>query len=190
MARVHPLRSILVLATLLAPLALAGCTAGGDTEAVLAQAMAKAKPSWKLQLDEPGAAVDLPLTEMNILLAEEEDEYPEVFEILGPDVALVGTFPMDLHVGYDESFDQLVGRTIAIDPSGGDPRDPKSSYVRLNGVPAPVSGGSFTIERVTGKFAGSHGDRTVWGTVTLRLFGADGERTVSGKLAVHAITWG
>jgi hypothetical protein len=164
----------------------AGCT-GGDSETISAEAVAKARLGWQLQIDWDGTAVQLPLERMDIYVHEDE-EYPEIFEINGPGVTLVGTLP--IVVGYDEEFGELVGKTIAFAPSGGDPGNPKYSQVSIDGRAVPVSGGSFTVERVTGKWSGLEGDKTIWGTVQLRIPAAGGDRVVSGKLAVHAITWG
>jgi hypothetical protein len=73
---------------------------------------------------------------------------------------------------------------------GGDPREPKSSSVMLGGVAMPVGGGTFTVNKITGKWAGSEGDRTLHGTVELRIPTSAGERIVTGAFAVHAVTWG
>jgi hypothetical protein len=183
--------TLALLLTLAAALA-AGCDAGGGAgvEATAAAARAKAQRDWKLQLDWAGASTDLPLQRMDIYLVEEESQYPEIFEIHGEGAMLVGELPMDTHVGYEADYQKLVGKTVAIRPSGGDPREPKTSWVRLGGTQVPVSGGAFTIEKLTGKWEGSEGDRTYWGTLELRVPGADGERTVRGKFAVNCVTWG
>ena len=51
-------------------------------------------------------------------------------------------------------------------------------------------GGSLTFEKLTGKWDGDDGDKTLWGTVELEVEGDDGARTLRGKFAVHAVTWG
>ena len=163
-----------------------GCGGGGGT-GISAQAVAKAKLTWRLQLEWNGTTVEVPVERMDIYLMEDE-HYPEAFEITGEGLALAGNLP--LSVGYDETFDKLVGQTIAINASGGDPGEPKYSQVTIDGRPIPISSGTFTVERVTGKWAGLEGDKTLWGRIELRIPGADGERAVTGKLAVHAVTWG
>jgi hypothetical protein len=183
-------RSIWAAIALAAALA-AGCSTGGDVgvEAVAA-ARAKAQRDWKIQMDWAGGPVEAKLDRMDIYLVEDETQSPEIFEINGEDATLVGEFPIDLHVGYEAEYKRLIGKTVKILPRGGDPRDPKTSWVRLGDMRVPVSGGTFTIEKITGKFDGSEGDMTCWGTIDLRVSGADGEVSVSGKLAVNCVTWG
>lgn len=43
------------------------------------------------------------------------------------------------------------------------------------------------VERYTGKWSGSEGNKTLSGKITILL--NDG-RTVEGTFAVHAVTWG
>ena len=172
--------------------AIAGCgfSSDADLTASAAAARAKAQTNWKLQLESETGAANATLERMDIFLTEDEDNESEIFEIHGPDAVLVGVFPSDLHVGYEAAYERAVGRTIPIQPNGGDPGEPKSSWVRLEGTPAPVSGGHITIEKVTGKWEGSEGDRTYWGTVELRVATSIGERTIRGKFAVNCVTWG
>lgn len=166
----------------------AGCGGGaGGGEAAAARDREQAKAGWQLKLE--GAPSGLALERMNIYLDEDETA-PETFDIRGEGVRLVGVIPGSLQVGYGEEFGKLVGQTLTIDPSGGDPSEPGGSSVQVDGVPYPVAGGAFTIEKLTGKWEGSEGDRTLHGTVELRLLGSDGERTVRGTMSVHAVTWG
>lgn len=157
-----------------------------DPSGVSAQAVERARPGWRLQLDGDGA-VQLPVERMDIYVIEDED-YPERFEIHGDGLTLVGT--LSAAVGYQERFEELIGRPIAITPSGGDPRETRYSVLRLDGRTLAVRSGTFTVERVTGRWAGLEGDRTLWGRVELRVADPSGERVVTGKLAVHAVTWG
>lgn len=172
--------------------ALAGCGFQTDAEltASAAAARAKAVPTWKVQLETATGTADASLERFDIFLTEDEENESEIFEMYGPDVMLVGVFPMDLHVGYSAQYEKALGRTIAIQPTGGDPREPKTSWVRIDGVPQPVAGGQIKIEKLTGKWEGSEGDRTYWGTVELRIATSTGERTVRGKFAVNCVTWG
>jgi hypothetical protein len=166
---------------------LPGC-GGGSDEATAARDREKAKAEWKLTLDDAGATSEMPIERMDIYLTEEG--YPELYELHGEGVMIVGEFPVDLRVGYDEEFEKLIGRPVTIQPNGGDPREPKNSSVMLRGMGAPVVGGTLTVEKVTGKWAGSEGDKTIRGTIEVRIPGADGDRTVSGRFAAHAVTWG
>jgi hypothetical protein len=163
--------------------ALAGCTDSNPSEGP----SAATKASWALALRVDGAEVKAPLEILNVFLVEDEKRHPEVFEIVGPGVALVGEFPKDVHVGYEEGWKRLFGKAIPIAPRGGDPREPKESRVTLpDGRVLKISGGSFIAEKLTGKWAGSKGDRTLHGRVTLRVDG----KTIEGTLAVLAVTWG
>ena len=127
-----------------------------DTEATAAAARAKAQENWKLTIEN---AEPLALERLDIYLVEDDGD-AEVFKLYGDDVTLVGEFPLSLHVGYEEDFSRLVGKTIALDAEGGDPSDPESAFV------------------------------TLWGTVELQVEGDEGARTLRGKFAVHAVTWG
>jgi len=163
-----------------------GCSNGANEQQAAAD-REKASQTWKLELD--GSSDQLALRKMDIYLTE-DDDYPEIFEIVGDGVTLVGFFPMDLHVGYEEDFAKLIGKPIPFLPRGGDPREEKTSAVQMNGLDYPVVGGTFTVEKITGKWAGSEGDKTVHGTLELKIPGADGERTVRGRFATNIITWG
>lgn len=167
----------------------AGCFSSGDPEAA-ASARAKASEDWNLQLEWQGETVELPLGRMDIFLVEEEEEYPEIYEIWGDDAVLVGEFPMDVHVGYEEDLELLIGQSIPVHQGGGDPREPKESFVVLDGEPVAVEGGTIRFEKVTGKWMGDEGDRTLWGDVDLRINDASGPRHVSGTIAVHVVPWG
>lgn len=181
---------ILTRAALVLTLGLgAGCSGGGGDPDSAARDREKSKAEWVLVIEDGGAKSELPTEVMNIFLSENDDD-PEPFEIVGTGVALAGSIPAAMRVGYGEEFAKLVGKPIPLAANGGDPSEPKSSSVTLNGVRYPVAGGTFTVERLSGKWEGSEGNRTLHGTVELRVVGADGERTVRGTMAVHAVTWG
>src|SRR5262245_39569790 len=98
----------------------------------------------KLVLDVDGKPVELPLEKMDVFLTE-SDKYPEIFEIHGTGVVLVGTFPKGVKVDYGEDWKVLVGRAVSILPRGGDPREPEESKLTLPGqAPMKVLGGTFT----------------------------------------------
>ena len=167
----------------------AGCSGSAKTEADAVAARAAASPNWRIQLDWAGATVEAKIERMDVYLVE-DDSYSEIFEIEGSDAVLVGEFPTNVHVGYGEDWGKLFGVPIPITASGGDPREPKTSWVRVNGMQVPVSGGTMVFEKITGKWNGSEGDKTLWGTIELRIPGADGDRSVRGKIAANAVTWG
>lgn len=177
------------LALALALAATTGCAGGAGDAKTAEAAREKAKAGWVLELEGAGEGGALALERMDIYLSDEASD-PERFVIEGDGVVLVGLVPAALRVGYGEEFDRLVGRTLAIDPSGGDPSEPQASTVTVGGIACPVAGGGFTVEKVTGRWAGSEGDRTLHGTIELRVLEPGGERAVRGRLAVHAVTWG
>jgi hypothetical protein len=187
MSRTDSIRAGLAAAMLAA--VMTGCADGGGDAERAANDRAKARAAWTLTLTDQGATSTMALERMDIYVSENEGE-SEIFEIVGDGVVLVGEIPGAMAVGYDEAFANLLGKPVMIQMSGGDPREPKSSAVTLGGVSVPVSGGHFMVNRITGKWAGSEGDKTLHGTVELRIPGADGERTVTGAFAVHAVTWG
>lgn len=167
----------------------AGCGGGGGAggEAAAARDREQAKAGWLLKLE--GFPSALALARMDVFLTEDETA-PEVFDIRGEGVRLVGMIPGEVQVGYGEAFDRLVGRSLAIDAHGGDPSEPGSSSVTVDGVTYPVAGGTFTVEKLSGTLDGSEGDRTLHGSVELRLLGVEGDRTVRGTMSVHVVTWG
>ena len=171
-------------------LALAGCdVSGGDTQVQAAHDRERSKADWKLTVEWAGGRHELPIERMDIFLTEDE-EYPEIFEMLGEGLALVGEFPAGVSVDYDEAHENLIGKTVMIAPSGGDPREPKQSFVTLGGMRVPVLGGTFTVEQTRGKWAGSDGNKTISGTIELRIPGEGGETTIRGRFASHAVSWG
>lgn len=169
-----------VPAAAIAAAVLTACSPSGDSAAA-ARDRERSKAEWKLALDD---GRELTLERMDIYLTEEG--YPNLFEITGAGVTLVGTFPAGVSPGYEENFDRLVGETISIEARGGHPREPKASSISPGGTSTPVSGGSFTVDRVSGKWSGSEGNKTVHGTVELHTAGG----TIRGRFAVHAVTWG
>jgi hypothetical protein len=169
---------------------LAGCAGGGGGDAAnAARDREAAKATWMLAIDDAGATHEAPLERMDVYLTEDDAE-PEIFEIRGDGVVLVGRIPPEMAVGYGEEFENLVGKDLPIEASGGDPGDPKSSSVTILGMSAPVAGGTLHVEKFTGTWSGSEGDKTLHGVVELRVPAADGERTVRGRIAVHIVTWG
>lgn len=190
MRATHPGLSLFALA---AALLLSGCSADlGDHTADAALAHAKASSNWKLALDFEGSEIEYPLEAMDIYIFDTDDpeRWPETFELRGDGVTLVGTLPVPAQVGYGEELEHLIGQTVSIGTYGGDPHEQKYSTVRLAGMPVPVTGGTLSFRKLTGKWMGMDGDRTVWGTLRLNVQGADGVRTLEGAFAVHVVSWG
>jgi hypothetical protein len=146
------------------------------------------RASWVMTLKVDGAEVKLPLESLDVFLVE-DNQYPEIYELLGPSVALVGEFPTSIHVGYSNKWEQLFGKAIPIKPQGGDPRDEKDSHVTIPGKGmCKVIEGTFTAKKTTGKTVDS---LTLWGTVKLLVKPETGDGfSIEGTFAVNAKTWG
>ena len=173
-----------LVACLLGVSVMIACSSGGGSNRTVD------KNTWKLTFTYDGSDVELPLETMLVYLVEEEDQYPEVFEIAGDGVTLVGTFPMDSHVGYEENWPIIFGKSIEVASSGG-ARDDKMSSIRLpDGTNAFVSGGTLVPEKLEGTLDGLEGDKTLHGTFTLRVRTGMGEEEISGRFAVHCLTLG
>jgi hypothetical protein len=127
---------------------------------------------------------------MNVFLVENES-YPESFEVLGNGLALVGDFPTDVHAGYGEKLQLLLGKTVYFSEKGGDPQEPEESTLTLPGKPAmKVLGGWFVAENFSGKQAGSTGDMALSGRITIRVQTDAGEKTIDETFAAHCVSWG
>lgn len=168
----------------------AGIGCGGDSEEDADKAREAAKAGWVLTLNADGVDVKTSLKAMNVLLYK-DGEYavknPTVFEIEGDGVHLLGEIPPAGNPGYEEDWKKLVGLSLTIKASGEFHREAVESKLTIGGAVVSVTGGTMTVQSVTGNFAGSEGDRTLRGTITLTL--QDG-RTLSGTFGVHGITWG
>ena len=173
--KLSPRTVFFLIAFLSALLLLGGCGDGGPDV---------------LALDVDGKTVELPLEKMDIFLVDPdlESEYPESFEIIGPEVVLCGKFPMQTRIGYGEKYEALSGKPIAIAKENVDAREPKRSSLVLPGVgEALVEGGSFVVNKI-----GRNDDAKtpLSGTVSLQLRTAGGAKTVNGKFMVRGTTWG
>lgn len=161
-------------------LVLCGCPGGGGGAASEAEIAAYRQ---RLELTVDGAAVEVPLERLDVYLVEDES-FPEVFELQGAAVILVGELPV--HVGYGEEWQQLLGKRVTIASEGGDPREPKHSQVTLPGASQPtrVQGGWFQVDSHR---PGFDAKTPLEGRLELQL--EDG-RTLQGKLFVLGTTWG
>jgi hypothetical protein len=168
-------------------LALAAC---GGSEADAARDRAAAQAGWVLVLKVDGAEVRLPLKAFNVLLFKDDEvaaKNPTVFEIEGDGVHLIGEIPPAGNPGYSEKWEKLKGLPLAIKASGEFHRETVDSKITVGGAEVRVTGGTMTVTGISGKWAGSEGDRTLKGTITLTL--QDG-RSLQGTFGVNAITWG
>jgi len=176
----------------IAALALLAASCGGSSdEETAAKDRAAAAATWAVVLKIDGADVRLPLEAMNVLLFKDEEvakQSPTVFEMAGKEISLFGEIPPASNPGYEEDWKKLIGATLTLKPSGEFIRDIVESKFNIPGRgEVAVTGGTMTVESFSGKWAGSTGDRTLKGRITLTL--RDG-RTVQGTFATHAVTWG
>jgi len=167
-----------------AMLAWAGCSGEGDPGR-----SSGAVPVWELTLSGDGTTVTLPLHIMNVYLVEDH-RYPETYELEGDGVVLAGEFPLDVHVDYDEAWEKLLGKSVAIKPKGGADGATESMLTLPGYGRLKVVGGSFTSEKYSGKYAGLEGDLTLSGSITIRVQTASGEKEYSGRFAVQCVSWG
>ena len=159
-----------------------GC--GLSEEAAAAKDRESSKATWALVLRVDGADVKIPLKAMNVLLFKDEEyakQNPSVFQLIG-EIAAAD------NVDYGEHWERLIHKMLTIKASGEFHRDPVDSKIALPGTPEiAVTGGTMFVEKFTGKWSGSEGNKTLSGKITLQL--SDG-RTLEDTFAVHAVTWG
>ena len=154
------------------------------------QAAGKGKITQKLTLNVDGKNVDLSLEVMDVFLVKRGNA-PEVFEIRGAGVMLVGEFPKGVRVDYGEHWDVLVGKTIALKAKGGERGDDKTAQLTLPGQSAcSVVGGSFTVEKVLPEGGGQDGATPLQGKIEIKCKTDQGEKTLKGTFVVGAKTWG
>ncbi len=154
---------------------------------------------WKIVLKGDGAEHAFPVEIMNIYLVDPdyEDEYPEVFEIEGDGIHLVGAFPLGLRVGYGTDYNVLLDRPITVQIQSQEAADvgvqDKFSHIKFPGDSQRyVKGGKITFTKKSGKYVGKDGDLTLTGTIELKVDGPDGMsvQTYTGTISVHPVTWG
>jgi hypothetical protein len=167
----------------------AGC--GMSDEAAAAKDRESSQASWALVLKVDGADVKIPLKAMNVLLFKDEEyarQNPSVFQIEGSGVNLIGEIAAADNVDYGEHWERLINKALTIKASGEFHRDAVDSKIALPGKPeVAVIGGTMFVEKYSGKWAGSEGNKTLSGKISLQL--SDG-RTLEGIFAVHAVTCG
>ena len=167
----------------------AGC--GMSDEAAAAKDRESSKATWALVLKVGGADVRIPLKAMNVLLFKDEEyakQNPSVFQIEGDGVNLIGEIAAADNVDYGEHWERLLNKTLTIKASGEFHRDSVDSKIALPGASeVAVTSGTMFVEKFSGKWSGSEGDKTLLGKISLHL--SDG-RTLEGTFVVHAVTWG
>ncbi|MCK6470295.1 MAG: hypothetical protein L6R28_01000 [Planctomycetes bacterium] len=165
---------------------LAGCGSDGPKKGP------DGKPVWEVTLDVDGTETKLPVKLINVYLYD-DDVTPESYQFEGEGTLLLGSFPKGVSVGYGEEWNVLIGKEIAISTTGGDPHAPgATSSLTLPGAgKLTVTGGSWKVEKYTGEFAGTDGDRTLHGTITIIAKTSGGEtKTYTGTFVVQCISWG
>jgi hypothetical protein len=163
-------------------LIMAGCLGGDDDVRSAVEEF-----DQELVIDYNGSSIPVPLESMEVWLTEDRST-PERFEIQGDGIAIVGTFPRDIRVDYDENWHLLIGRSIPLSGRGGDPRYEKPAVLTMPGVGQfRVLGGSFTVERIR---PGRNGETPLIGRIELRVRAATGETLLNGTFGVKAMTWG
>lgn len=143
-----------------------------------------------LSLEIDGKTVELKLDKMDIFLidAAHQAEYPESFEMLGPDVVVCGQFPMKTRVGHEQKYEVLRGLSVQVTKGNSDLQEPKRSSLTLpDAGPTLIEGGSLVVKEIG---SGEDARTPLSGTVELRLKTPAGERTVKGTFKVKSTTWG
>lgn len=140
----------------------------------------------KLTIDLEGRTVSLPLDALDVWLTRSQSR-PETYEIHGDGIAIFGTFPRDLRVGYEENWHLLVGKSIPISARGGVAQYEKPSVLTVPGIGQfRVVGGRFIVEEAK---AGRYGQTPLVGRIELQVRAARGHKSLTGTFAVKAMTW-
>jgi hypothetical protein len=161
---------------------LAGCGAGEPDAQV---AVERFQQSLVIQFE--GKAFPIPIDALDVWLTRNSSR-PEIFEIHGNGVAIVGAFPPGLRVGYDENWHALVGKSVPVSARGGNPRYQKPSVLNVPRLGQfRVIGGHIVVETVE---PGWGGQTPLTGRIQLRVRAARGESVLNGAFAVKAMTWG
>ena len=101
------------------------------------------------------------------MLLFKDEEYakqnPSVFAIEGSGVHLIGEIAAADNVDYGEHWERLINKALTIHASGQFHRDPVASKIALPGTPEiAVTGGTMFVEKYTGKWSGSDGNKTLY----------------------------
>ena len=143
-----------------------------------------------LSLKYDGKDLPIKVEVMDVFLVDPdyESKYPETFDLRGPDLEVVGKFPMDVRVGYGEKFENMVHHTVDISESanpGG--KGEKSSKLVLPGIGGiGITGGTIVVQKVLGENPSGAG-KIISGRIRLDL--ASGG-SAEGTFVFLAKTWG
>jgi len=130
--------------------------------------------SLMLQVD--GKPVTLPLKEMYYHHVKRgRDKFPDGFEFVGNGVSICGMLPL----GFEENWETLVGKPIDILAHADSPVDADSEITLPGRGALPITGGSFTIRKVS-----EHdGEAFLQGTIVLECAG---DLKIEGTFRVSA----
>jgi hypothetical protein len=171
-----------------AALGSAGCFVIDAIERVDTAAMARIDNfKRELELNVDGQPIVLPLGEFDVYLPT-DDTTPEVFEIWGEEVNLVGSLPPGDMVGIEDNWKGLVGKPIEISATvNSDEVEQQDSTPTLPGRgEVKVLGGHIMIDHVEATY---ESQTPLRGTIELRIQTPTGEQTLPGKISAVGITW-
>jgi hypothetical protein len=142
-------------------------------------------PNQTIVLQAAGGEIPFTIERLNLFLVEDEAD-PESFEFAGEGIRLVGQIPVNLHVGYNENWNVLIGKPISF--SASDAAMEAVSEIHLPGEAAcPVTGGAFTIHSAG---ESDNAQTPLSGELWLRCATPAGERVLRGTFEVKGTTWG
>jgi hypothetical protein len=159
-----------------------GCHRGPDLKEISREG--------KITLQYQGKSLPLKVEVMDVYLIdpESQDKYPEKFDLHGADLQLVGSFPMEIHVGYGEKFESMVGHSVFIssseNPSGHG--DAYSNVTLRDGSKINVTGGTIRVLKVHGENPAGSG-KIISGNLRLDL---ENGSSAEGDFVFVAKTWG
>ncbi len=201
--RDHSIHQSLLIALAVCALVLLGACQQESTSA-------RTSTGGEMVLQTDQGQVTTPLKMFDLHLTG-DDAFPETFEMKGDGVCFAGIVPPSIRVGYGCKWENLIAKPIALDSRsrtqiGTDllkaakielPKEAlNEAYERystfaLPGKPvARVLGGVFMVEKVTGKYGGLDGDKTLHGKIEIRIQDGAGEKLFKGAFKVRCITWG
>ena len=144
-----------------------------------------------LTLDTPGGSLTFSLDLFNVFLTELDESGgspPETFELEGELVMVVGSIPREFRIGYESDWQQVVGRSLAVERSGGEHGQHTQSEIDLPGAgPCAILGGILTIESAGPVFEAR---APLTGTCSLEVDTPQGRHVLAGTFAVPGATWG
>lgn len=153
------------------------------------------KEAWKIVLREKKSVFEFRLSVMNIYVTDPvaAAQYPEAFEIFGENVHLLGTFPLEMRIGYESDFNRLLNNPIDIKMQLINAQDYKIGN-RFSTIVLPELGrkhvkGQITFRKLTGQTTGRDGDLTLSGEIILEIGTGSAKKTLAGQIGVHPVAW-